>query len=74
MNDLLKIDGFNEAIVGECFRLGERFVLYDFKKIMEILKDQEMTEEDALDFWSHSLSGNWLGEGTPAFLMEQVDA
>ena len=68
MNDLLKMDGFNEAIIGEAMRFSDRFILYDHKKVIEILM-RDMSEEDALDYWSYNQVGAWVGEGTPAFLM-----
>jgi len=71
MNDLLKMDGFDEAIIGEVLRFSDRFLIYDLKKVLEILmKDDDMTEEEALDYWSYNQAGAWVGEGTPGFLME----
>ena len=71
MNDLLKMDGFDEAIIGEVLRFSDRFLIYDLKKVLEILmKDDDMTEEEALEYWSFNQVGAWVGEGTPGFLME----
>tara|TARA_R110000824_G_scaffold25767_3_gene89371 strand:- start:14947 stop:15180 length:234 start_codon:yes stop_codon:yes gene_type:complete len=72
MNDLLKMDGFDEAIIGEVLRFSDRFILYDHKKVIEILM-KDMSEEDALDYWSFNQVGAWVGDGTPAFLMEKID-
>ena len=72
MNDLLKMDGFDEAIIGEVMRYSDRFILYDHQKVIEILM-RDMSEEDALDFWSFNQVGAWVGDGTPAFLMSKID-
>jgi hypothetical protein len=72
MNDLLKMDGFDEAIIGEVIRFSDRFLIYDHKKVIEILM-RDMSEEDALEYWSFNQVGAWVGEGTPAFLMETLE-
>ena len=68
MNDLLKMSGFDEAIIGEVMRFDERFLLYDFDKVIEILM-RDMSYDDALEHWSFNQVGSWVGEETPAFLM-----
>jgi len=65
---MLKMDGFNEAIIGEVMRYSDTFILYDHQKVIEILM-RDMSEEDALDYWSFNQVGSWVGDGTPAFLM-----
>lgn len=72
MNDLLKMDGFDEAIIGEVIRYSDRFLIYDHKKVIEILM-RDMTEEEAMEYWSYNQVGAWVGEGTPGFLMECVE-
>ena len=69
MNDLLKMDGFDEAIIGEVMRFGDRFLLYDHAKVIEILM-RDMSEEEAMEYWSYNQAGAWVGEGTVGFLME----
>ena len=72
MNDLLKMDGFNEAIIGEVMRFNDRFILYDHKKVIEILM-RDMSQEEALEYWEFNQVGAWVGDGTPAFLMETLE-
>jgi hypothetical protein len=67
---MLKMDGFDEAIIGEVMRFSDTFILYDHSKVMEILM-RDMSEEDALDYWSYNQVGAWVGDGTPAFLMSE---
>ena len=72
MNDLLKMDGFNEAIIGEVMRFNDRFILYDHKKVIEILM-RDMSQEEALEYWEFNQVGACVGDGTPAFLMETLE-
>jgi len=58
----LKADGFDEAIIGvdeTTMRL-----IYSVKKCMEILM-RDMTEEDAIEYFSFNVSGAYVGEKTP---------
>ena len=64
-DELLKIDGFDEAIIGvqECI---EPKLVYDIDKIAEILiKRDEMTEEDAYDYISYNITSAYVGKKTP---------
>ena len=66
---LLKMDGFNDAILGVGMRFGNEFMVYDYDKVIAILmNDESMTEEDAIDYWTFNMVGSWVGEETPAFL------
>lgn len=66
------MDGFDDAIVGLVSRFGMEspVVLYDRKKMVEILKTRDgMTEDDAEEYVSFNCEGAWVGEQTPAFLL-----
>jgi len=67
MNDdeLLKIDGFDEAIIGVQESI-ERKLVYDIDKIAEILMTREqMTEEDSYDYIYYNITSAYVGEKTP---------
>ena len=68
-NDLLKMDGYNEAIVGVVHRFGSDFVIYDYKAVISINMQMGMTEEEAEEWWSYNQVGAWVGDQTPGFLM-----
>ena len=72
MNDLLKMDGFDEAIIGEVLRFSDRFLIYDHKKVLEILMQQGMTEDEASEYWEFNQVGAWVGRTTPGFLVERI--
>ena len=69
---MLKMDGYDEAIIGEVQRFTDTFILYAFNKVMEILQ-RDMSEQDAIDYWSFNQVGAWCGEGTPGFLMTRKE-
>jgi hypothetical protein len=65
--DLMKIDGFDDAIIGLGQRIGLEVLCYDTMKIIEILK-KDMPEEDAWDYFQFNIEGAWVGEKSPIFI------
>jgi len=64
-DELLKIDGFDNAIIG-VEESVEQKLIYDIDKIAEILitRDQ-MTEDDAYEYISFNITSAYVGEKTP---------
>jgi hypothetical protein len=61
----LKVDGFDEAIIGleeNSFKL-----IYSVKKCLSILEKQDMEYEDALEYFYFNVSGAYMGDKTPIF-------
>tara|TARA_A100001515_G_scaffold119691_1_gene102410 strand:- start:253 stop:489 length:237 start_codon:yes stop_codon:yes gene_type:complete len=76
MSDILKIDGFDKAIIGVQEGIQPRLV-YDLWKMVDILKE-DMSEEDALDHISYNITGAYVGESTPVIVdtertLEQIE-
>ncbi len=76
MSDILKIDGFDNAIIGVQEGMQPRLV-YDLWKMVDILK-KDMSEEDALDHISYNITGAYVGESTPVIVdtertLEQIE-
>ena len=69
MSKLLIADGFNEAIMGIVQRCGqEDVILYDADKVIEgLMNGDEMTYEEAAEFFEFNILGSWMGDNTPAF-------
>jgi len=66
---MLKADGFDDAIIGYGTQFNVDVVIYDFEKYVQILiKDYEMTDDEAREFMEHNVTGAWVGSGTPVFL------
>lgn len=69
-NGLLKMDGFDDCIVGICERYGMDSVLaYDREKVIDKLVTRDgMTQDDAEEFFQYNQIGAWMGEKTPVFV------
>ena len=68
--EALLADGFNGAIIGMCERFGgPPIVAYDKEECLQILiNNDDMSYEDALEFFNYNVVGTYMGEGTPVFL------
>ena len=68
--EALICDGFDEAIIGVAERINLGPVAaYSVEKILEILMERdEMTYEDAYEYFSYNVIGAWMGEYTPVFI------
>tara|TARA_R110000764_G_scaffold163628_1_gene250794 strand:+ start:240 stop:533 length:294 start_codon:yes stop_codon:yes gene_type:complete len=66
---MLKADGFNEAIMGIVQRCGqEDVILYDTDKVIEgLMNGDDMSYEEAVEYFDFNIRGAWMGDGTPAF-------
>ena len=67
--ELLKADGFDEAIIGVVERIGVQAICYDQDKVIEILM-RDMSEEEAIEYFEFNIAGAWVGESTPFFLQK----
>jgi len=72
IDDVLFIDGHDNAIIGlsSCFHSTK--VAYSFKKIIDNLQ-KDMTYEEALEFFSFNIQGAYLGDGTPIIMHDDID-
>lgn len=59
----LKADGFDEAVIG--LEEPSLRLIYSIKKTIEILIEEGMTEEDALEHFYYNVSGAYVGDLTP---------
>jgi hypothetical protein len=63
----IKADGFDEAIIGQEYNDG-RYV-YSIERILEILMlRDDMTMDDAMDYFSFNIAGAYVGEMTPLYI------
>jgi hypothetical protein len=63
-------DGFDDAIIGICERTNR--VIYSTKRVLEILVEEGMEYEDALEHFSYNVSGSYMGEMTPIFCNDTI--
>jgi hypothetical protein len=58
----LKADGFDEAIIG--VDASQLRLIYSVKKCIKILTN-DMTYDEAVDYFEYNVSGSYFGEKTP---------
>ncbi len=68
--ELVFADGLDDAIVGVGVRCGQpNVVVYNVQKVIDILMTRdEMSHEEAEEFFSFNIEGAWIGERTPMWL------
>tara|TARA_R110000824_G_scaffold244902_1_gene433898 strand:+ start:578 stop:871 length:294 start_codon:yes stop_codon:yes gene_type:complete len=68
--EALKADGFDAAFVGYGYRHGsDALAIYDEDKCIKILIERDdMTEEQAVDYFYYNVKGAFVGDGTPIFM------
>jgi len=67
--DVILYEGLEKAFIGMSFRFGqEPIACYDFDKIIEILIEDGMSEEGAVEYFDYNIIGGWVGDYTPCFL------
>ena len=69
--DLMCIDGHDDAIIGIAERINMGpVVAYDEDKIIATLMNRDnMTYEEAVEFFDFNIKGAWVGETTPIFII-----
>ena len=65
-DEFLKADGFDDAVIG-VDAVSMRLV-YSIEKCIDMLMQDDMTEEDALDHFGYNVLGSYVGEQTPIFI------
>jgi hypothetical protein len=67
-DELLFLDGHDEAIIGLAERDGEVCVVYDRGKVIQALRLRDgMDKDGAAEFFEYNIAGSWLGAGSPIF-------
>lgn len=72
----LKVDGFNDCVVGVVERFGmEPIYCYDKRKIVtKLMSEQGIPFEQAMEHFEYNIIGSWVGKGTPCFLTKENDS
>ena len=68
--DMLFADGFDDALVGYIERAGSPSIAcYDKDKCIDILSN-DMSYEEALEYFYFNVVGAYVGDNTPCFFNE----
>lgn len=71
--EALTADGFGDAIIGVTINHHHPMVVvYDYRKCVELLVAQGMTDEEAEEYLSFNTLGAYVGEHGPLY-MERID-
>tara|TARA_R100001460_G_scaffold31940_2_gene62781 strand:- start:1236 stop:1502 length:267 start_codon:yes stop_codon:yes gene_type:complete len=68
--DILKADGLDKAVIGideHSMRL-----IYSYTKIIQILME-DMTREEAEDWFGYNIQSAWVGDKTPIYCMDDFE-
>ena len=66
---ILLADGFDSAFIGVARQFNTPFAVYDREQCIEILMEN-MSNEDAEEYFQYNVEGAYVGENTPAFLIK----
>jgi hypothetical protein len=69
--EFMFVDGFNDAIIG-VDEVNLR-VVYDIDEIINILMRDEITFDDAFDYYDYNIAGSYVGEKTPVFVRKIIE-
>lgn len=68
--ECLIADGFDDAVIGIVYGDHPKTV-YSVSKMLDILTtDEEMTREDAVEFFEYNIAGAYFGEKTPIYVYD----
>ena len=68
-DEALFADGFEDALIGVGVIFNRSLATYDMRKCIDILmKRDDMTEEEAVEYFDFNIIGAWVGETTPLFI------
>ena len=65
--ECLTADGFEDALVG-CTYGANVVAVYDINKMIEVLIEEGMAYEDAVEFLNYNVVGAYVGEKTPQYI------
>jgi hypothetical protein len=68
MTATLFADGFDDAIIGLNYSNGVHRVVYNARKMVGVLTDDDMTEEEAMEYLAFNTFCAYMGEGTPLYV------
>jgi hypothetical protein len=69
-DEFLKADGFDDAVIGvDMFSMR---LIYSKSKVIEILINEGLSEEDALEHFSFNIEGAYVGEKTPIWCIDDL--
>ena len=66
--EIILADGFDKAIIGVCN--NDMRVIYSKSLCIDILMNEGMDEEEAIEYFEYNVSGSYVGEKTPIWCLD----
>jgi hypothetical protein len=74
-SEALLADGFEDALLGFGRQCNRDVAVYDTDRCLGILQSRDdMSEEDALEYFEFNVAGAWVGPNTPIFMSLAEDS
>ena len=68
--ELIFADGFDDAIIGVATGFDSQRVVYCYVTMIEtMMKEDDISYEDALDWIEYNTLGSYIGKNTPIYVM-----
>jgi len=68
--DAITLDGLDDCVIGICDTFEGTRLLYSERKIIDTLKKDGMTEEEAREYFDYNILGGYFGSCNPIYLMD----
>lgn len=70
-DEVVIADGLSEAFVGlaQVGSESKTVAVYDSVKIIRILMEQGLTQDEAVEYYEYNILGAYVGEATPIYLI-----
>ena len=69
--EILIADGFNKAIIG--IDQNTTRIIYSYTKLIQILMEDDMTREEAIEYFQYNIQSAYVGEKTPIYCMDDFE-
>ena len=73
--EALLVDGFDQALIGitePSFMIDRALAVYSYRKVIEIImKEDNASEDEALEYFEFNILGSYVGKNTPIFIDQQ---
>ena len=70
---ILLANDFEDAFMGLGRQGNKNLAVYDYEKcVLILMKKEDWTEEEAIEWMEYNVVGAWVGEQTPVFVETTV--
>ena len=70
--EALGADGYDDCVIGLAYQHTRPLIVYSKRMVIERLME-DMSRDDAEEFFQFNIGGAYLGAGTPLFMEDMYD-